>query len=292
LFTADDKLYRRHYNPTMPKKSENAPDRPGVELSGSIWFRSGEQDWGSQKRMALLEAIDQEGSITAAAKKVGLSYKGAWDAVDTMNNLAGEPLVLRSTGGQRGGGATLTPRAKELLSTFRILHTEHERFMARLASASRQAPDNLELIQHMMIQTSARNKLSGTIQHIKTGAVNDEITLKLNDNTAIVASISSESTTDLGLCIGKRALAFIKASSVILGLPGGDTRLSARNQLPGRIVRIVEGAVNTEVSIELEGGQILAAMLSRDSGLSQQLREGQPAYAIFKASSVILGVLD
>lgn len=276
----------------MPKKSVHASGRPPLELSGSIWFRSGDQDWGSQKRMALLEAIDQEGSITAAAKKIGLSYKGAWDAVDTMNNLAGEPLVLRSTGGQRGGGATLTPRAKALLTTFRLLNAEHERFMARLASASRQSPDNLELIQHMMIQTSARNKLAGTIQHIKTGAVNDEITLKLSDDTAIVASISSESTVDLGLCVGKRALAFIKASSVIVGLPGGDTRLSARNQLPGRLVRIVEGAVNTEVSIELHGGQVLAAMLSRDSAISLQLREGLPAYAIFKASSVMLGVLD
>lgn len=276
----------------MSKKSDHAPGRPALELSGSIWFRSGDQDWGSQKRMALLEAIDQEGSITAAAKKVGLSYKGAWDAVDTMNNLAGEPLVLRSTGGQRGGGATLTPRAKALLATFRALNAEHERFMARLASVSRQAPDNLELIQHMMIQTSARNKLAGTVQRIKVGAVNDEITLKLNDDTAIVASISSESTVELGLCVGKRALAFIKASSVIVGLPGGDTRLSARNQLAGRIVRIVEGAVNTEVSIALRGGQVLTAMLSRDSALSLELREEQPAYAIFKASSVMLGVLD
>lgn len=276
----------------MPKKSVHASGEPQLELSGSIWFRSGDQDWGSQKRMALLEAIDQEGSITGAAKKVGLSYKGAWDAVDAMNNLAGEPLVLRSTGGQRGGGATLTPRAKALLTTFRILNAEHERFMARLASASRQSPDNLELIQHMMIQTSARNKLAGTVQRIKTGAVNDEITLKLSDDTAIVASISSESTIDLGLSVGKRALAFIKDSSVIVGLPGGDARLSARNQLPGRLARVVEGAVNTEVSIELQGGQILTAMLSRDSAISMQLREGLPVYAIFKASSVMLGVLD
>lgn len=276
----------------MPKKSAPATGQPTPELSGSIWFRSGGQDWGSRKRMALLEAIDQEGSITAAAKKVGLSYKGAWDAVDTMNNVAGEPLVQSSTGGQRGGGATLTARAKALLASYRVLHTEHERFMSRLAAASRTAPGNLELIQYMMIQTSARNKLAGTVLHIKKGAVNDEITLQLDDDTAIVASISSESTIDLGLLVGKRALAFIKASSVIVGLPGGDTRLSARNQLPGRLVRIVEGAVNTEVSIQLPGGQILAAMLSRDSAISLQLREEAQVYAIFKASSVILGVLD
>src|SRR3546814_6569187 len=141
--------------------------------------------------MALLAAIGQEGSITAAAKKIGLSYKAAWDAVDTMNNLAGEPLVRRTTGGQRGGGASLTSRAQELIRVYSLLHAEHERFMARLAAVNDQASHNLELIQHMMIDTSARNKLTGVIRQIRPGAVNDEIILELNDDTHIVASIRS-----------------------------------------------------------------------------------------------------
>jgi len=49
-------------------------------------------------RIRLLEAIGEHGSISQAAKAVPLSYKAAWDAVDAMNNLADEPLVLRSTG--------------------------------------------------------------------------------------------------------------------------------------------------------------------------------------------------
>src|SRR5690606_38680024 len=69
----------------------NAPS--DVELAGSIWFRSNQHNWGSQKRMALLAAIKEKGSITAAAKAIGLSYKAAWDAVDTMNNLTGQALV-------------------------------------------------------------------------------------------------------------------------------------------------------------------------------------------------------
>lgn len=62
-----------------------------IELSGSIAFRSGGRNWGNENRMALLAAIGTEGSITGAARKVGLSYKAAWDAIDGMNNLAGEP---------------------------------------------------------------------------------------------------------------------------------------------------------------------------------------------------------
>ncbi|MGB6102714.1 MAG: TOBE domain-containing protein [Pusillimonas sp.] len=265
---------------------------PSVELGGSIWFRSGQQNWGSQKRMALLDAIGQEGSITAAAKKIGLSYKAAWDAVDTMNNLAGEPLVLRTTGGQRGGGASLTGRAQELIRVYHLLHAEHERFMARLAAVGEHANHNLELIQHMMIETSARNKLIGIIRQITPGAVNDEVTLELNADTVIVASITRESVQNLGLHPGKRALAFIKASSVLVGLPGGDMTLSARNQLRGKINRVAEGAVNSEVCIELPTGHVIAAVITKQSQISMGLEAGQEAYAIFKASSVMLGVLD
>ncbi|WP_460873701.1 TOBE domain-containing protein [Paralcaligenes ginsengisoli] len=276
----------------MSSPRKNPPMPEPVELTGSISFRSGTQSWGNQKRMALLDAIGQEGSITAAAKKIGLSYKAAWDAVDTMNNLAGEPLVLRNTGGQRGGGARLTARALELIQIYQTLNAEHQRFMAILAKAGRQSAHNLELIQHMMIQTSARNKLAASIRQIKSGAVNDEVILDLGKGYELVASITKESVQNLELAPGKRALAFIKASSVIVGLPGAGLRLSARNQLQGRISRIVNGAVNAEVCIELDQGSIIAAIVSLESVSSLNLKEGDPAIAVFKASSVMLGVTD
>ncbi|WP_147075137.1 winged helix-turn-helix domain-containing protein, partial [Sulfuriferula plumbiphila] len=55
-------------------------------------------------RIELLEAIAGTGLIAAAAKAVGLSYKGAWQAVEEMNNLSREPLVERVAGGRHGGG--------------------------------------------------------------------------------------------------------------------------------------------------------------------------------------------
>ncbi|MFP4834589.1 winged helix-turn-helix domain-containing protein, partial [Paraburkholderia sp. BR10879] len=90
---------------------------------------------GGAARIALLEAIHATGSITGAAKAVGMSYKGAWDAVDVMNNLAGEALVVRATGGKGGGGTTLTPRALRLVETFRAIEREHQRFIERAAHA-------------------------------------------------------------------------------------------------------------------------------------------------------------
>lgn len=263
-----------------------------LELVGSISLRSGDRIWGTQRRLALLAAIGAEGSISAAAKKVDLSYKAAWDAVDAMNNLAGEALVVRVTGGRRGGGARLTARAIELIELYRDVSREHERFMAKLAKIDAHSHHNLELIQHMMIQTSARNNVAGVVEQIKPGVVNDEVILGIGGDRHIVASITKESVQNLGLSVDRRALAFIKASSVLVGLPGDGLRLSARNQLHGRINRIVRGKVSAEVCIEIAQGSVIAAVISNESVKALTLKEGDPAIAIFKASSVMLGILD
>ncbi|MCA8155221.1 LysR family transcriptional regulator, partial [Burkholderia contaminans] len=76
----------------MTDAPHSFPSAEPLELGGELWLRAGEQTLGGATRIALLAAIGDTGSITRAAKAVGLSYKAAWDAVDTMNNLAGEPL--------------------------------------------------------------------------------------------------------------------------------------------------------------------------------------------------------
>lgn len=280
-----------------PSARRRAASAAPVELAGSIALRSGSNTWGNQRRMALLEAIGEAGSITAAAKRIGLSYKAAWDAVDAMNNLAGEPLVLRSTGGQRGGGAQLTARAAELLQVYQALNAEHQRFLAALAKAGRDPTHHLKLIQQMMIQTSARNKLAATVSRVVQGAVNDEIVLDMGEGQELTATITRESAHNLGLAPGKQALAFIKASSIMVGLPGGGTKgtrlkLSARNQLPGRVSRVVAGAVNCEVRIELPQARSLAAIITMESAKALKLKEGAAVLAVFKASSVMLGVME
>ena len=64
-----------------------------LELQGSVWMSVGQQPFGGERQIALLDAIAASGSITRAAKSIGMSYKAAWDAVDAMNDLAREPLV-------------------------------------------------------------------------------------------------------------------------------------------------------------------------------------------------------
>jgi molybdate transport system regulatory protein len=262
-----------------------------LELEGSIWFRAGAENWGGKGRIQLLALIGELGSITAAAKAIGMSYKAAWDAVDTMNNLAGEPLVQRAAGGKGGGGTVLTARAEQLIATFRLLEREHRRFVAQLGQLTEASLDDINLMRRMMIKTSARNKLLGTVAAIRTGAVNDEIELSIQGGQRVVATITRESTEELELAVGKEAIALIKASSVLLGIAEGGVKLSARNQLAGKVSAIKPGAVNAEVSVELAGGGVMVAIVTSDSVATLGLREGADVLAVFQASSVILGTL-
>jgi len=69
----------------------------------------------------LLEQIATVGSISAAARRMDMSYKHAWDKVDGLNKALGKPLVLAQTGGRRGGGATLTAAGQAVISHFRAI---------------------------------------------------------------------------------------------------------------------------------------------------------------------------
>ncbi len=74
----------------------------------------------------------------------------------------------------------------------------------------------------------------------------------------IIATVTRQSRDELGLAIGTKAFAVVKASSIMLMTDSGDVRLSARNQLAGSVSRVAPGAVKTEVALELPGGGSVA----------------------------------
>ncbi|ABI88781.1 molybdenum-pterin binding domain protein [Burkholderia ambifaria AMMD] len=262
-------------------------------LGGELWLRAGPQTLGGATRIALLAAIGDTGSITRAAKAVGLSYKAAWDAIDTMNNLAGEPLVTRSTGGKGGGGTTLTPRATSLITAFRTIEREHRRFIDAASAAVSGFDVDWALIGRIGMKTSARNQLFGKVETIVRGTVNDEVTLVLPGGQVIVAVLTHESADALGLEPGADACALVKASWVVLAVADeaeATLKVSARNQLHGTVETVAAGAVNSEVTLALDGGGTLTAVITNDSVGALQLDVGRRAIALFKASSVILAV--
>ena len=259
-------------------------------VSGALWLHKEDQKFLGGDRICLLEQIDELGSISKAAKAVGISYKTAWDLVNMINNLADKPLVDRLAGGRGGGGTTLTAEGKRVLREFQIIQEEHRKFLDNIAEKLGDADSLYQLLRRIAMKVSARNVFAGTVARIVKGAVNAEVDLTIKGGATIAAVVTNGAIDNLGLTVGKDAYAIIKASSVIIGTDLHDARLSARNMMCGTVAKVVEGPVSTEVDVEVGGGNIISAVITHESGKNLALAVGGHACTIFKASSVIIGV--
>ena len=92
-----------------------------MEISSNLTLELLDQPFLLEKRIDLLFAIQRCGSISKAAKEVPMSYKKAWEAVDTMNNLSSQAVVITEKGGKGGGGTFLTTYGENLLKTYLFL---------------------------------------------------------------------------------------------------------------------------------------------------------------------------
>jgi len=140
------------------------------------------------------------------------------------------------------------------------------------------------------MKTSARNARRGVVSHVADGAVNAEVALSIAPGVEIIAVITRQSVQDLELAPGRAAIALIKSSFVILAPADEALRTSARNRLVGTISRVEDGAVNSEVSLDLDGGKTLTATVTLESARALGLKVGGRAAALIKASHVILAV--
>jgi molybdate transport system regulatory protein len=96
-----------------------AKKKNSVQCKSRLRILSGDLIALGPGKVDLLESIDREGSISQAARESKLSYRRAWNMVDTMNQCFKEPLVASTTGGKGGGGAKLTPTGKKAIKLYR-----------------------------------------------------------------------------------------------------------------------------------------------------------------------------
>lgn len=268
----------------MPKINKD------LGLTGTLWFDLAEHKFLGGDRIKLLEKIGELGSISKAAKSVGISYKTAWDMVRTINNLAQKPLVDRLVGGKGGGGTSLTPEGLKILEQYRMIQDELHRVLDNLGSRLGNTEGLLQFLRRITMKVSARNTFAGTVTGITQGAVNAEVTLTLKGGITLVAVVTNGAIDNLGLKTGAEAYAIVKASSVIIGTDLHDAKVSARNIFCGTVAKVIVGPVNSEVDIEIGGGTVLSAVITHDSAERLELKVGAHACAMFKASSVIIGV--
>ncbi len=261
-----------------------------MAVSGSLALCKEDMEYLGEDRIRLLEMIDEHGSITKAAKAVGISYKTAWDTIDAINNLSEKPLFVRMAGGKSGGGTRLTDEGREVIRKYRVIQEEHDKFLGNITKRIGSANELYKFIKRISMKVSARNIFAGNVTRLTEGAVNSEVVLSLKGGDSLVAIVTNESVENLALREGAEAYAIIKASSILIGKDVEISKLSTSNILQGKVIKLLEGAVNTEVILELAGGNTISAIITNASAEQLLLREGDRVCAICKASDIILGV--
>lgn len=259
-----------------------------LEIEGRLWLKKEGKNFLGSGRIELLEQIRREGSISKAAKAMKMSYKAAWDMVDAMNNLSDEPVVERMAGGKHGGGTRLTAEGAELIRAFRELDSFYKTLLEISGEEGDSLKERLELLKKMQMKSSAKNLFYGKVSAIRRGSVNSRLDLGISKTGQLHAVITTDALADMGLQVGSDAFAMFKESAVMLASQRPEG-LSASNILEGEIVRLEQGAVNAEVKLQLEKNSIFS-VITNEACTELGLAVGRRAYAVIKASDIIIGV--
>lgn len=236
------------------------------------------------QRIALLQHIAEQGSITRAAKAAGLSYKGAWDAIDELNNLAHKPLVERAVGGKGGGGAHLSEEGQRVLRLYQRLQA----LQTQVLEVAEDVND-LDLLSRLMLRTSARNQLQGRVSAITAQGRNDRVDLDLGAGLSLCAQITHDSTEHLELAEGVQVMALIKAGWLRLHDVAGPAP-AGENGLVGRVEQVIPDPQGpTEVRVGLANGQTLCALEDAARVEDLGLAEGSDVLVSFAPTFVLLG---
>lgn len=261
-----------------------------LPLKALLHFRKGADSQIGEGRIRLLSLIGELGSISAAAKAAGLSYKGAWDAVQALNNLSARPLIVAQTGGRSGGAATVTEEGRALIEAYAALEDVLAAQMEKIDAVLNAGADVAGLLRSLSMKTTARNAWSGTITHVTDGAVNASVAVKVTNSIVLTAIVTRESVEELDLKPGRPVTILVKSSFVILAVGHDPLPISSRNLILGIVSTVVPGAVNDEVTLDIGDGKTVTAVVTHESAEALDFAPGQKAQALIKASHIILAV--
>ena len=241
----------------------------------------------ADKRLQILQLVGEQGSISQAARTAGISYKAAWQAIHTLTNLAGMPLVDSAVGGSGGGGARLTPAGVHLLEAAQQMDVARRGVLARI-----NAPSAAALAGP---RTSMRNHLPCRVARLESDGARDPLVravLALADGGELASLITRESAELLGLAPGLPVLALCKATAVRVTSAADAPAAGARgaavpvNRLEGRVARLSRGVQRDEAVVTLAGGLQLVGFAARPN----RLRSGSRAVAELDESAVVVAL--
>lgn len=247
-----------------------------LQLSQALGYEA------ADKRLDILRRIGAAGSISEAARGAGVSYKAAWQAIETLGNLAGQDLVEKSVGGVGGGGARLTAAGQRLLRAADLIAKARSAVLDRIGEAT----DDLGVrtLAGLALRTSIRNQLPCAVRSLRRSGAAIRVELALSDGTPLGSRITVESAELLGLHAGLPVIALCKATAVAIADPPPEQ--SGVNRLSGIVTRAPESSTDREVSLKLASGLQLVGFASA----AAHIQVGQLATASVEESAIAIAL--
>ncbi len=234
------------------------------------------------KRIALLKAIKEHGSISKAAKAVPMSYKVAWEIVDGMNNVSKEPIVKRVVGGSGGGGTKLTGYGIKLLDDYNILKREYERFLSSLSNIS-----DISIIKKLALKISARNQLFGKIIEIRKDRVSADITFQLKSGVILRSNITLDAVKELDLDINDEIVGIIKASSIMIS--NKEDFKKRVNMFEGIIENIDNGDLTSNIKFDINNIDKFWITCKNEVAQKLNLSVGKKVFMFIRPKNILIG---
>lgn len=235
------------------------------------------------KRFDILRRLDECGSISKAAQLSGVSYKAAWQAIETLGNLAGSPLVEKVVGGAKGGGTRLTATGKSVLRLATRLAEAREAVLREFADDPTGA---LPHVSALSLQTSMRNHIHCTIEQLYFGPAMVRATLRIDAHNTLSASITRESCQLLGLTEGMHVVAMSKATAAEVAFGFPDDK--AKHVLTGKLTRCMRADKGGEATVTLYGGTSIVGFCRSGHGLTV----GDTVSVFLPPETVVIGLIS
>ncbi len=240
----------------------------------------------ADKRIEVLRKIGETGSISQAAREACISYKAAWQAIDTLTNLTGVSLVEKSVGGVGGGGARLTEEGLRLLRIADALEKKRQEVLNGFREEKIDAVD--ARFSRLSIRTSMRNYLPCRVKGLKMSGQIVRVCLEVHENMPVlVARITRTSAELLALKPGLPVVAMCKATAVRISGEAKSSDLSTANRFQGTVSRISKGEKEDEITIELLPGLQLVGFASA----GEKIETGRQIQALVEESAVVVALL-
>lgn len=248
-----------------------------IDLSAALGLQT------VDKRIDILRRVEQFGSISQAAKSAGVSYKAAWQALETLGTLAGEPVVEKAVGGADGGGAKVTPSGKAVLEAAAALTKIRSQVIKDIAAGG---ASKLAALASASLRMSVRNTIPCTVTKMRGGLSKVKLTLQVCYGNTLRASITAESAQLLDIEEGLSVLALFKATAADVtetAPEGPDTFV-----LHGFVTHLPQKNKGGEVTLRLPNGIHVVGFIKGNHALEI----GSEAYLCVQEKSVIIALLS